>query len=882
MGSAIRWLVWTCLRFVLSLRYRVRVTGAESLAGLGRKSRVLILPNHPGYSDPALVLSQLGPKLDPRPLVYEGTFDNPFMWPVMKIINALKVPDMEGASAQARQAAEASVQAIIDGLRAGNNHVFWPAGRCQRDGTEVIGGARALTDVLTAVPDCEIVRIRTRGLWGSVFSYAYTGARPALSKRILGAMGTLLANLLFFTPRRDVRMTIERLDKTKLPPLRREKVNAFFEAWYNAEGPETPTFVPYHLLFGPRTHDYPAKPAGPGEVDPSRVKPEVKAEVLAMLSEKLKRPLDEREKEPGTTLDQMGLDSIDRMEFSLQLEDRFGFGAEQSPQTVGQCWALAAGLLEKGPPRPAPAEWSALTPDEEPPAVLGETVAEAFVTRALRNRRDVAVADDLSGVLTYERLLIGSILMSKRFSMIDATNVGLLLPASVAGDVALLGLHLAGKVPVVLNWTTGSANLAHAVESMGLTHVITSQKFVDRLRANKVTLEGVRLLYVEGLRADVSRFETLRTLLAVRRLPALVRAHLSKVDPDSPAVVLFTSGSEKAPKAVPLTHRNLLCDVRAAMAALGLTRHDSILGFLPPFHSFGLTVTTLGPILCGFRVVHHPDPTDAGALAHKVGLYKVTVLAGTPTFFGYVLDRAKGDELHSLRLVFVGAEKCPDSVFERAQKLCPNAAVLEGYGITECSPIVAVNTPGARKPGTVGKALPGVETRLIDAESGRPVDGGIGMLLVSGPTVFPGYLAYEGESPFREIDGRRWYVTGDLVEIDAEGFIRFAGRLKRFIKAGGEMISLPALEEPFAKRYPPTEQGPRVAVEGVELPGGGRRVVLFTTEDVPLRDANAILQEAGFRGVMRLDEVRRVETIPVLGTGKTDYKALRAQVGTSC
>src|SRR4051794_20680454 len=144
MGYAIRWLVWHCLRLFLSLRYRVRMTGWESLAGLGRKSRVLILPNHPGFADPALVLSQLGPKLDPRPLVFEGTFDNPLMWPVMKIINALKVPDLEGASASARQTAQASVQAIIDGLKAGNNHVFWPAGHLQRNGREMIGGARAL------------------------------------------------------------------------------------------------------------------------------------------------------------------------------------------------------------------------------------------------------------------------------------------------------------------------------------------------------------------------------------------------------------------------------------------------------------------------------------------------------------------------------------------------------------------------------------------------------------------------------------------------------------------------------------------------------------------------------------------------------------------
>ena len=151
------------------------------------------------------------------------------------------------------------------------------------------------------------------------------------------------------------------------------------------------------------------------------------------------------------------------------------------------------------------------------------------------------------------------------------------------------------------------------------------------------------------------------------------------------------------------------------------------------------------------------------------------------------------------------------------------------------------------------------------------------MLLVSGPTVFPGYIGHDGPSPFQERDGKRWYITGDLVHMDEDGFIHFGGRLKRFLKAGGEMISLPALEEPFARRYPPTEQGPRVAVEGVETEGG-RRVVLFSTEPVGLREANDWLHEEGFRGVMRLDEVRKLDKLPVLGTGKTDYKVLRAML----
>jgi long-chain-fatty-acid--[acyl-carrier-protein] ligase len=192
--------------------------------------------------------------------------------------------------------------------------------------------------------------------------------------------------------------------------------------------------------------------------------------------------------------------------------------------------------------------------------------------------------------------------------------------------------------------------------------------------------------------------------------------------------------------------------------------------------------------------------------------------------------------------------------------------------------VVSVNPPAASRPGSIGKPLPGVEVRVVDLDSGGVLTAGrMGMIHVSGPTVFPGYLGAEVASPFIEEKGKRWYVTGDLGELDTDGYLWFRGRLKRFLKAGGEMISLPALEEPFTRLYPPTEEGPRVAVEGVEQERG-RWIVLFTTEALDLRDANALLLKDGFHGVMRLDEVRRIERIPVLGTGKTDYKELRARV----
>lgn len=877
MRGLLRWFVWALARSILALRYRVRVRGLETVRGV--KGPFLILPNHPGFIDPPVVLTWLWPYLRPRPMLYEGNFRGPVLRLIPPLLDAALVPDLDRPSEQAQEQARRAVAAAIDGLRHGHNQILWPAGTVQRDGVERLGAAQAAGEILQAVPAAEVVLVRTRGLWGSSFGWAYTGKRPDLNGRLRAGIGWLLANLLLFTPRRLVEITVEHVDRSQLP-AERDALNRRLEAWYNAPGPEAPTFVPYHFLLGPRSHEYPPAPTR-AEVDPAQIKPATKAGVAQVLEE-MGHPAAPEQQRPETALAELGLSSIDAARVSQAVEQRFGFTGDVIPLTLGELWALAQGLAEKAPVKPPPPEWFRSPTHEGLLRIDGDTVAEALVARATYNTcpgtvadpQGVAVADDFAGVLTYEKLLIGSLLLARRFAALPGANVGLMLPASVACDMAFLALHLAGKLPVLLNWTTGPANLDHAAWLMNLGHVITSHAFIDRFG---IAVEGTSYVFLEDLFARVGRLEKLTTLLRLRLLPHSVSNRLPRVEPGQPAVVLFTSGSEKAPKAVPLTHANLLCEMRAGIPFFGLKHEDILLSFLPPFHSFGLAVGMLLPILGGMKVVHHPDPTDGRGLARKVAAYKPTLLVGTPTFVNYLLDRAEPGQLDSLRLIVVGAEKCTEALYERVKRSAPHAQLVEGYGITECSPVVSVNRPGASRPGTVGQPLPGVEVRVVDLETKEPLPPGRqGMLWVSGPTVFPGYLGDE-PPPFEERDGKRWYVTGDLATLDDDGYIHLAGRLKRFLKAGGEMISLPALEEPLARRWPPTDEGPRVAVEGVETPEG-RRIALFTTQPVTLREANALLYEEGFRGVMRLDEVRRVEKVPVLGTGKTDYKELRKRL----
>jgi long-chain-fatty-acid--[acyl-carrier-protein] ligase len=900
---------WLLIRFLTRFRYQVRVEGLDKLRNL--KGPTLVMPNHPGLIDPPLVLSNVRIPGGMRPIVTTSMYRKAALYPLMRLVDAVEVPDLEEHSRDAREKTLTMIDTIVEGLNRGENFLIYPAGRTERRGFEEIGATRAVADLLERCPQANIVLVRTRGIWGSIFTMAYTGDHPDLERCVVRALGWVFAALCIFLPRRKVTMTVEQIDRRDLPGITRDKLNPFLEAWYNRGAPEKPTFVPFSFLFGPRQYEYP-KPAQSGQVDVAKIRPATIRAVNEMVEERLKRPLADNENSAETRLDRLGLDSLERMDLALHIEDRFGFRSDRVADTLGELWGLAEGQLTTGENKtqPAPAAWNVPPTCKDPPAVLGETLAEAFVRRVLKQPDDVVAADQMSGVLSYRKLYVAARLMSKRFQALQSSRhtpcavgpmdtadgknlseadnvgtgadgtgtapatlapVGVLLPGSVAADVVFFGLHLAGKLPVLLNWTTGPANLAHAVKTLDIRHVITSKKLIDRLG---IQIEGAEYVFLEDVRGGIGKLEAAMTMLSTYVLPGRLLHGLPQPEVNTPAVILFTSGSESTPKAVPLSHRNLVANLRASLKVLQASSADVLLGFLPPFHSFGLLGNVLAPVLSGIRVAHYPDPTDAASLVRTAATYKTTLIVTTPTFLSYMLGVARSEDLASLRIIVTGAEKCPDALFEKAKQMIPHALILEGYGITECSPVVAGNLPGKIKLGTVGPPVDGVEICLVDPESRQRLPAGAtGMLLVRGPSIFNGYLNYSGPDPFTEVDGKRWYVTGDLVRVDEDGYIHFCGRLKRFLKIGGEMVSLPALEEPLSRLYPPTEDGPQVAVEGVDLPS--RCIVLYTTLDISLQQANVILAESGLRGVMRLDAVERIEAIPVLGTGKTDYKVLR-------
>ncbi len=867
-------------RRVLSLRYKVKIIGLDKIEGPVEKA--LVLPNHPAYVDPCLVYAYLWPKFRMRPMASAGIVDKPLLSWVKWITKPVIVPYMDVQSQDARVGAQDALDMTIEGLRNGTNHLVYPAGRLSKWGHEHLGGVKGLTDILKAVPDARVLRVRMKGMWGSSLSHAYTGKKPNLVKMFLRGAFLLLVNLLFFMPRRRISIEIEEVNREQLPELRRELINPYFEQWYNEGGTEEPTYRPYHFLFGSKTREFPPLKTGV-DVHPRDIKRVIRERVNIMIEAHLGRPLEEDEKKPSMHLESIGLDSLERMELGLEIEEQFHTtGGTQVPTTMLEVWALAAGLLNDDKATLVPSTWTSSIGEKLswhkslPPA---DTITKSLFLRATGPTGSApAVADSLSGVLPYKRLFLGAYLLSKRIKKLSGTHVGLMLPASVAADVALFAIQLAGKIPVVLNWTTGSAHLEHALKSCEVSYVVTSKKFVDRTGVTIPSAANASLMFLEDIRSSIGTLEKLRELAWLLLRPSSYAKLANQASPSDVAAVLFTSGSEKEPKCVPLTHRNILSAARSGVEAFELTNVDALLAFLPVFHVFGLVVTIMG-ITSGIRLVHHPDPTAGGALAQKIANYGITVTAAAPTFLNYILERAKPDALNSLRLAVVGAEKCPRAVFESFRQKVTNkeALILEGYGITECSAVVTANTPDDYREGSLGKPLPGVSIMIVDQNSMEPVGvNKSGMILIGGDIVFNGYSNTD-QDPFINIDGQRWYKSGDIASLDKDGFIHFEGRLKRFVKISGEMVSLPAMEEPLLQVYPPNDDGPRIGVEGIEGEEGVFITLFTSVPDLELVEANRLLTEFGFKGVVRLHDVQYMsEGLPTLGSGKTDYKVLKA------
>ncbi len=471
--------------------------------------------------------------------------------------------------------------------------------------------------------------------------------------------------------------------------------------------------------------------------------------------------------------------------------------------------------------------------------------------------------------ITYSKALIASLILSEKFKRYEKGFIGIMIPTSAGCGLSILGALMSGRTPVMLNYSTGAAvNTEHARNKCGFKTIITSRALLEKI--NCPVLDG--MVFIEDIMKTVTAVNKLRAVLTAKMpLPPILKAVHSGNENET-AAILFTSGSEKDPKAVELTHKNIGSNVEASKQAYRLSHEDIFLASLPFFHVFGLTVDFWLPLVTGMTIVTFANPLDYKAICTVIREEKPTIMTSTPSFYWGYLRKSEDGDFKSIKYAIVGADKCPESLRDEFWKK-HNLILYEGYGATETSPSISANTPEFNMPGSIGKPLPGVEVRIENYDTGEPcAPGEVGRIMVKGDLVMKGYFDDLEETSMRIRQG--WYDTGDMGYIDHDGYLWHSGRLKRFVKIGGEMVSLVKVEDAVEKLLPRN-----ISCCVVEIPDQikGARIIVAVTAAV---DERKILKQLG--EILPAIEIPKqfmvIKELPRMGSGKIDFRAATEMV----
>lgn len=510
------------------------------------------------------------------------------------------------------------------------------------------------------------------------------------------------------------------------------------------------------------------------------------------------------------------------------------------------------------------------------------SMGELLARSARRHWFRPALSDTTGRSLAFGKTLVAATALAAALkpTLRGQDKVGLVFPASVGGALANYAVTMLGKVTVNLNFTASSDAVASAISQCGIRTVITSRKFMAHLKTFTVPCDTI---FLEDILPGIAGHAKLVALLKAIFLPARRFAGTSDFNPDSILTILFSSGTTAEPKGVLLSHYNIISNTEAFGTVLRFTHDDRLCAALPFFHSFGFTCTLWFPLIAGFSVAHHPNPLEGDKIAQVVRENRSTVLLATPTFLLTYIRRAGPDDFASLRIVITGAEKLRSrtaGAFKEKFKLAP----LEGYGVTELSPVVSVNIPDVdlggvlqrgTKDGTIGQPIPGVTAKVVGADGTTPLPPGEeGLLCIKGPNVMRGYLNKPAKTA--EVIRNGWYETGDIAKIDEEGFVTITDRASRFSKLGGEMVPHLAIEETYLKALN-VEERVVVVTSVPDEARGERLVVLFTDAAGTAESLHGIIDKSDLPNLWkpRADDYVKVAAMPVLGSGKLDLKGVK-------
>ena len=827
------------LRLLLRLRYSLHIKGAVPKSF----QPIFVFGTLSSQLDPLLMAAVLpGRTISCHP---DQIITMPWLARLYRYTGWLPLPDWDKviSSFAARRFARALSQ-IKEHLLPRQAYLFFPLGFVQTHNDEPIQPRQPMQQEVCRdlSPPPIVVYARVHGMLGSLFSARAFGGVHAGRLTIGQIVWMLLKNGLFFMPRRKV---VVEFSSEPIP------------------------FVPEEIQRVPHVR-------GESQIlSKEKERSASEDQIFEKLSQLSKKKRCEIRLEQNLYEDLM-LDSLDVTELTVWTREVFDrYTPFERLQTVEDVVRAVTGAYQipdyKAFEEKNRAAWfrerKKSSQLREP---SGSTIQEAFLAVCDALGSEMASADPFL-LISYKRLKIMVVGLVESFRALPGKHVGILINNSTQFLVIFMALLLARKVPAILNWTLGKKHIEDAIKLADIQVILSAEPFIDHLRLDLPIYIEEKIRFIDDIRHSLTAKQKLDSLQLARKKTEDILIHFGnhRVPPDDPAALVFTSGTESRPKGVPLSHRNILADQRSLFAVLDLTEKDIILGVLPAFHVYGLSCAILMPLLIGCRVVYVPNLLDFQSTARMIQMWGATMIATTPTFLQALLQLAQPEQLSSVRLITLGAEKSSDSIYEAAAKLPQHPIVIEGYGTTECSPCLTLTSLTGRHKG-VGLPLPGVELIIIDPETFHPLpQGKRGLICACGENVFEGYLGGSPD-PFIELDGRKWYKTGDLGHLERDGSLILEGRLSRTVKIGGELIHLQALEGVVQSRAPKAALA-IIAREGEERP----QLVLYITQTVDLETANQWLIDAGLSNLVRLQGVEVRSELPRLATGKIDYRSLK-------
>ena len=856
---------------ILSLRYRITIKNHEVF---DTKSPVIVFPNHPALVDPMVLISHIGKKKILSPVMTESYFHTPGLGGIIRALRTVPVGDI--AAWGTIEDVKRAFSGIESAMKNQQNILIYPSGHIYVQPFEHIVGKKMAYEIVKMLEwDTRIIVVRTKWLWGSMWGKSYTWTSPALTGVILRSIWYIIANFIFFIPKRDV--SIECVDMTDtLRSWQSEWLDIFnqkLQDYYNEWGNEACRFIPHYFYHNDiKNKTEPEKISGSiaelsarSSIDQSDIPSDVLELVRSKVAEIKKIDVKNIKFESNLILD-LHADSLDMAEMKSSIQSLFSTASNPPIALIKTVWDLAAMAIWKleGEEKLLPVRFNRVSTENiQFSYTPWDTILSSLKKNFKAHKNDPFIYDAMTGMMTRDEFILKAYVIGEYLRKYQSQKIGIMLPALSASSLLLVGSYLAGKLPVMLNWTVGEKSFAHCMNFAGLDTILTSRKFYEKISSEP------KMIFIEDI---------IRSIPLSVKIKAVIKKSiffLPKTGDD--AVMLFTSGSENLPKAVVLSHTNILSDIAGAIQLVPFHKDETLLGFLPPFHSFGFTINTIFPIVAPLQVAYTPDPSDARTIGKILRYTGGSIISATPTFLRMILCSNNREVLGSLQYAFVGAEKCSEDIFTLFHEKCPDGVILEWYGITECSPIVTVNALTQQKKWSAGKFLPQVDytIRSLDGDSDMK-SWEQGMIFVSGPSIFSGYVDASVESPFVEFSGKKWYKTGDLGYVDTDGFLFITGRLKRFVKIAGEMISLPFIESTLLDKYgnPDTIT---LAIEAEEK-DGEVTIVLFATFVVSSAEINEYIHTNGVSNLVKISRIQKLDSIPVLGTGKIDYKQLKSLI----